>query len=82
MLLFFSESPGSAVPDSTNSHGTHQLDRGIPWHPGLHLAIGAANAPHRAPAKPPGLAVQAKRSYLDGGFCESGALQGPGNSSH
>ena len=33
MLLFISESPGSAVPDSTNSHGTHQLDRGIPWCP-------------------------------------------------
>ena len=62
MLLFIPESPGSAVPDSTNSHGTHQPDRGIPWCPGLHLAIGATRAPYRAPAKPPGLAVQAKRS--------------------
>ena len=64
MLLFISESPGSAVPDSTYSGRTHQLE-------GAYLgaqAIGEASAPYRTPTKPPGLAVQAKRSQLGGGF--------------
>ena len=41
MLLFFfiSESLGSAVPDSTNSPGTHQSDRGVLWHPRLHKPL-------------------------------------------
>ena len=62
MLLFISESPGSAVPNSTYSPGTNRSDRVILWWPRLHQAIGAANAPYRASAEPPGLAVQAKRS--------------------
>ena len=62
MLLFISESPGSAVPDSTYSPGAHQSDRVIPRCPRLHQAIGAANAPYHASAEPPRLAVQAKRS--------------------
>ena len=32
-------------------------------------AIGEASAPCHTPAEPPGLAVQAKRSLLGGGFC-------------
>ena len=62
MLLFISESLRSVVPDSAYSPGTHQLDRGILWCPRLHEAIGEASVPYRASAKPPGMAVQAKRS--------------------
>ena len=62
MLLFISESSGSAVPDSTYRPGTHRSDRVVLWHPRLHQALGAANAPYRASTEPPGLAVQAKRS--------------------
>ena len=64
MLLFISESPGSAVPDSTYSGRTHQIE-------GAYLgaqAIGEASAPCHIPTKPSGLAVQAKRSPLGGGF--------------
>ena len=67
MLLFISESPGPAVPDSTYTGGTHQLDGGILWCARLHPAIGEASAPCRTPTEPPGLAVQAKRSLLGGG---------------
>ena len=69
MLLFISESLGPAVPDSTYTGGTHQLDGGILQCARLHQAIGEASAPCRAPTEPPGLAVQAKRSLLGGGFC-------------
>ena len=68
MLLFISESPGPAVPDSTYTGGTHQLDGGVLWCAKLHQAIGEASAPCHAPTEPPGLAVQAKRSLLGGGF--------------
>ena len=73
MLLFISESPGLAVPDSAYSGGTHRLDGGILGHPRLHQAIGEASAPCHAPTKPSGLAVQAKRSQLGGGFHGSSA---------
>ena len=68
MLLFTSESSGSAVPDSTYTGGAHHLNGGIFLHPRLHQTIGEASAPCRAPTDPPGLAVQAKRSQLGGGF--------------
>ena len=52
MLLFISESPRPAVPDSAYTGGTHQLDRGVLWCPRLHQAIGEASAPCRAPTVP------------------------------
>ena len=68
MLLFISESPGPAVPGSTYTGGTHQLNGGILWCAKLHQAIGEASALCRAPTEPPGLAVQAKRSLFGGGL--------------
>ena len=56
------------VPDSAYTGGTHQLNGGVLWCAMLHQAIGEATAPCRAPTEPPGLAVQAKRSLLGGGF--------------
>ena len=64
MLLFISESPGLAVPDSAYSGGTHRLDGGILGHPRLYQAIGEASAPCRAPTKPSGLASKPKGSNL------------------
>ena len=69
MLLFISESLGPAVPDSTYTGGTHQLNGGVLWCTRLHQAIGEASAPCHTPTEPPGLAVQAKRSLLGGDFC-------------
>ena len=68
MLLFISESLGPAVPDSTNTGGTHQLNGGVLWCARLHQALGEASAPCRGPTESPGLAVQAIRSLLGGGF--------------
>ena len=67
-LSFISESPGPAVPDSTYTGRTYQLNMGVPWCARLHPALGEASAPYRATTKPPGLAVPAKRFQLGGGF--------------
>ena len=68
MLSFISESLGPAVPDSTYTGRTYQLDGDVPWCARLHPALGEASALCRATTKPPGLAVPAKRSQLGGGF--------------
>ena len=68
MPSFISESPGPAVPDSTYTGRTYQLNGGVLWGARLHPAFGEASAPCRATTKHPGLAVQAKRSLLGGGF--------------
>ena len=67
MLLFISESLGPAVPDSTYTGGTHQLNGGVLWCARLHQAIGEASAPCCTFTEPPGLAVQAKRSLFGRG---------------
>ena len=64
MLSFISESPGPAVPDSTYTGRTYQLDGGVPWCARLHPALGEASAPCRATTKPPGLASQPKGPHL------------------
>ena len=48
-MLYLFQSPGPAVPDSTYTRGTHQLDGGILWCAKLHPAIGEASALCRAP---------------------------------
>ena len=57
MLLFISESPRPAVPDSAYTEGTHQLNGGVLWCPRLHQAIGAASALCHARTVPPRLAI-------------------------
>ena len=49
MLLFISESLGSAVHDSTYSPGIHQSDRLIPGHSRLHQAIEEQLMLHTVP---------------------------------
>ena len=52
-----SEDPGSVIPDSLPGGRAQSPDWGVLWHPGLHQVNGAANAPYRTPAEPPGLAI-------------------------
>ena len=73
MLLFISESPGPAVPDSAFIGGTHRFICSVPWSARLHQAPGEAGAPRCTAEKPPGMALKAKRSQLSGGYCGHGA---------